>query len=45
MPVRGVIFDLFHTLTAPESEGAAALPWTSDYLDLRVLAIAADRSI
>ena len=33
MPVRGVIFDLFHTLTAVESEWAN-LPWTSDILGI-----------
>src|SRR5262245_2835890 len=33
MPVRGVIFDLFHTLTARESEWSD-LPWTSDVLGI-----------
>jgi len=33
MPVRGVIFDLFHTLTGRESEWSA-LPWTSDVLGI-----------
>jgi hypothetical protein len=31
VPLRGVIFDLFHTLTAAES-GWSDLPWTSDVL-------------
>ena len=33
MPTRAVIFDLFHTLTGPESEWSS-LPWTSDVLGL-----------
>jgi putative hydrolase of the HAD superfamily len=33
MPVRGVIFDLFHTLTGRESEWSD-LPWTSDVLGI-----------
>jgi len=33
MPIRGVIFDLFHTLTAAESEWSDA-PWTSDILGI-----------
>jgi len=33
MPVRGVIFDLFHTLTSAESEWTD-LPWTSDVLGI-----------
>jgi putative hydrolase of the HAD superfamily len=32
-PIRGVIFDLFHTLTARESEWST-LPWTSDFLGI-----------
>ena len=32
-PVRGVIFDLFHTLTGKESEWSD-LPWTSDVLGI-----------
>lgn len=31
--IRGVIFDLFHTLTAPELQGSD-LPWTSDVLGI-----------
>ncbi len=33
MAIRGVIFDLFHTLTGPESEWSD-LPWTSDVLGI-----------
>ena len=33
MPVKGVIFDLFHTLTGFESEWSE-LPWTSDVLGI-----------
>ena len=33
MPTRAVIFDLFHTLTGPESEWSS-LPWTSDILGI-----------
>src|SRR5262245_34290172 len=33
MPIRGVIFDLFHTLTGFESEWSE-LPWTSDVLGI-----------
>ena len=33
MAIRGVIFDLFHTLTARESEWSS-LPWTSDMLGI-----------
>jgi putative hydrolase of the HAD superfamily len=33
LPVRGVIFDLFHTLTAPEFDWSN-LPWTSDVLGI-----------
>ena len=33
MPKTGVIFDLFHTLTGPESEWSS-LPWTSDVLGI-----------
>ena len=33
MAIRGVIFDLFHTLTSPES-GWSDLPWTSDILGI-----------
>jgi len=33
VPLRGVIFDLFHTLTAAESEWTN-LPWTSDILGI-----------
>jgi putative hydrolase of the HAD superfamily len=32
-PIRGVIFDLFHTLTGKESEWSD-LPWTSDVLGI-----------
>ncbi len=33
MTIRGVVFDLFHTLTGPESEWSD-LPWTSDVLGI-----------
>ena len=33
MAIRGVVFDLFHTLTAPESQWSD-LPWTSDVLGI-----------
>ena len=33
MPLRAVVFDLFHTLTAPEAEWSR-LPWTSDVLGI-----------
>jgi putative hydrolase of the HAD superfamily len=33
VPLRGVIFDLFHTLTAVESEWSG-LPWTADVLGM-----------
>jgi len=33
MPIRGIVFDLFHTLTAKESEWSK-LPWTSDFLGI-----------
>ena len=33
MPTRAVVFDLFHTLTGPESEWSE-LPWTSDVLGI-----------
>jgi putative hydrolase of the HAD superfamily len=33
MAIRGVAFDLFHTLTGPESEWSD-LPWTSDVLGI-----------
>lgn len=33
MPVKGLIFDLFHTLTGRESEWSG-LPWTSDVLGI-----------
>src|SRR5208282_3299693 len=33
VPLRGVIFDLFHTLTGVESEWSG-LPWTSDALGI-----------
>lgn len=33
MAIRGVVFDLFHTLTGPESQWST-LPWTSDVLGI-----------
>ena len=33
MAIRGIVFDLFHTLTGPESQWST-LPWTSDVLGI-----------